>query len=227
MHPEAAWVFCFFWYVESWQSSSFDMSAVFRFSQGNGAIFRLCREFLICRLRPVNPRMLWLRLHPSRRFFHCLCFCWRECRIFQEHEKRVSSQDFWWIRTIFLCLSDDPFFLSPIQRFWTASSWWFSFWRTCWGRSTVCPRRQSWEGERFSCWDQSWRRGKQSWRVEWWWEWKWFGWSWSSKWVCAHNTTEVWSGIRPRTARVLRFPFSAPATTMQLFWGFCLELRPH
>ena len=47
--------FLFFLYVESWQSSSFDMSAVFRFSQGNGAIFRLCREFLICRWRQNNP----------------------------------------------------------------------------------------------------------------------------------------------------------------------------
>ena len=47
--------FLFCLYVESWQSSSFDMSAVFRFSQGNGAIFRLCREFLICRWRQNNP----------------------------------------------------------------------------------------------------------------------------------------------------------------------------
>ena len=44
-----------FFLVESWQSSSFDMSAVFRFSQGNGAIFRLCREFLICSWRQNNP----------------------------------------------------------------------------------------------------------------------------------------------------------------------------
>ena len=44
-----------FFFVESWQSSSFDMSAVFRFSQGNGAIFRLCREFLICSWRQNNP----------------------------------------------------------------------------------------------------------------------------------------------------------------------------
>ena len=54
MHPAVAWVF-FFFFVESWQSSSFDMSAVFRFSQGNGAIFRLCREFLICSWGQHNP----------------------------------------------------------------------------------------------------------------------------------------------------------------------------
>ena len=47
--------FSFFLYVESLQSSSFDMSAVCRFSRGNGAIFRLCREFLICSWRQHNP----------------------------------------------------------------------------------------------------------------------------------------------------------------------------
>ena len=47
--------FLFFLYVESWHSSSFDMSAVFRFSQRNGAIFRLCRGFLICSWRQNNP----------------------------------------------------------------------------------------------------------------------------------------------------------------------------
>ena len=83
-------------------------------------------------------------------------------RTFQEHEKRVSSQEFWWTRTIFLCLSHHAFFRAQYQRVRTCKG--FSlFWEMCW-RSTLCLHREprSTEPRESERLPWCWRRGNNA-----------------------------------------------------------------
>ena len=122
----------------------------------------------------------------KRDFVHSTRFSSREYRTFQEHEKRVSSQEFWWTRTIFLCLSHDAFFRAQYQRLNLKGS---VYSERCVGdQHYVCvvnPDQQNPERVRGFPVEIDVEEGKNDAgeNIFWWW------WSW--QWICSHCTSKV------------------------------------